>query len=366
MKIDHEETKSAKIFSVLLRALRFFVVDFREIECKSAWLFSACCGVSILRSAEITRVPGAADDTGGLLPFRRNVVYRDQIGVTLVTPSVEAFQEDRHQLQQRGGAMTGQSRRVREASGGRAYEEAALVDRERPHVVSEGYESVVLKQVLLHVRRVKGRHREAVFPQIIAYSPERLLAAEITDDGDDQILAVQVSHEIIVLTGGEIIAELTIEVSLCNQVLQRGKVPAPRVVHSVGDVKSVFAEVAVDVFQTLQIVHRERELKLILNRLADRGQIGHVGLFIRGGLVENGEDLMYRSVGLRGLILRRRPAKQSGKKLDAIRRKMEDRLVHQVLDYRLAPNVHNECDLRADLGDVGEILLRSHSEISSA
>src|SRR5262249_8673340 len=122
----------------------------------------------------------------------------------------------------------------------------------------------------------------------------------------------------------------------------------------------------VDVIQTLQIALGERELKLLLDRLADGGQVGRIRLFIGGGLTEKGDDLLYRRVRLRGLVLRQWPAQQAGEKLYPNRREVEDGFVHQVLDYRLAADVHDEGDARSNLGDVGEILFRPNSEISPA
>ena len=45
---------------------------------------------------------------------------------------------------------------------------------------------------------------------------------------------------------------------------------------------------------------------------------------------------------------------------------MKDGLVHQMLDYRLAADVHDERDARTNLGDIGEVLLRPDSEICTA
>ena len=43
---------------------------------------------------------------------------------------------------------------------------------------------------------------------------------------------------------------------------------------------------------------------------------------------------------------------------------MKDGLVHKVLDHRLAADVYDEGNARANLGDIREILLRSNADIS--
>ena len=45
---------------------------------------------------------------------------------------------------------------------------------------------------------------------------------------------------------------------------------------------------------------------------------------------------------------------------------MKDRFVHQMLNHRLAANVHNESNARADFGNVSKILLRPDAYIGPA
>ena len=46
-------------------------------------------------------------------------------------------------------------------------------------------------------------------------------------------------------------------------------------------------------------------------------------------------------------------------------RELKDGLVHQVLNHRLAADVHDESNARANLGDIREILFRPNANIGS-
>src|SRR5262249_9191931 len=122
----------------------------------------------------------------------------DHICVTLITPFIEVAQENRNLLQQCESPIAGQPRRVCIPREGGADDQAPVVAWQLLDVVGEALEYSVLKQHHLYIRRVKGRHREPILSQVIAYRREGLLPGEITDDRDDQIFAVQAAHEVVV------------------------------------------------------------------------------------------------------------------------------------------------------------------------
>src|SRR5438876_10016357 len=85
-----------------------------------------------------------------------DVVSRDQVGVSLISTSVEICQKNTHPLQQRRRPLPRHPRRMVIPLVDPADEQAPLGDRQPSYVVGESCERAVLEQVLLDVRGVEG------------------------------------------------------------------------------------------------------------------------------------------------------------------------------------------------------------------
>src|SRR5215471_9099661 len=95
----------------------------------------------------------------------------------------------------------------------------------------------------------------------------------------------------------------------------------------------------------------------------DRLQISSIEFRIRRRSAESLEQSARRRV--LGQACRRLAGKQSRQEIGAIGRHLENRLIHEVFDHVVTPDVEYERNLRLQSRNVGEVLLRTDSEIDT-
>src|SRR6185295_16872295 len=160
--------------------------------------------------------------------------------------------------------MTGQLCRVSEPRiRHRSDEDALFVHRQFAHVLCEAAEHAVLKQILFDIRSVERGNRESTLPQIIADSDERFLSRKVSDDRNNQVLAVQVAYKLVVLLDREKISEPSVLIGLDDQFFQTRKPTASRPFHPIRDFQPVIVKILVNVLKATLISFGQLYLKVI-------------------------------------------------------------------------------------------------------
>src|SRR6266508_6015953 len=118
--------------------------------------------------------------------------------------------------------------------------------------------------------------------------------------------------------------------------------------------------------QPFLVLRGERKMKLLLDDLPNSGEIRRerpFGRRIRVKVVQetlDGDPLPGRAIS------RKRLAQQAREEFGAALRNVKERLVQEMLDHGLAPDVDDEGDVRTNLGDVREILFGPDPEVGPA
>src|SRR5262245_9265233 len=86
-----------------------------------------------------------------------------------------------------------------------------------------------------------------------------------------------------------------------------------------------------------------------------------IGIRLYGG--ESFKDLLWCEV-LRPI--RNPPSKQSGQKLDAVAGKLEECLVDQMQEHVLPADIDDECHLRLERRDIGEVLIWANTQVHAS
>ncbi len=80
---------------------------------------------------------------------------------------------------------------MRHPSGDGPDKEALVINRESFDIVGPGVERITSEKILLDIRRIISCDGQAVTSQIVANRHQRFISAKITDDGNQQIPAIE-------------------------------------------------------------------------------------------------------------------------------------------------------------------------------
>ncbi len=106
-------------------------------------------------------------------------------------------------------------------------------------------------------------------------------------------------------------------------------------------------------------------MKIVFNGSAQNGKVTAKD-FLRARRFADILQQLLKGEILGGAVGWERLAEQQGKKLRAVLGEVKDGLIHQVLNDRLAADVHNNSDARPDFGDVSKVLFRADADVCSA
>ena len=242
-----------------------------------------------------------------------------------------------------------------------ANERTGFVDRQRGHVRAEGLPGAVLAQILLDIRHVERRDRRAAFSGEVADGAKGLWTGEVADDRHQGIPALEILHERKRLFARQIAAGLTRLVGGGHQIgIGRLDGAAEAAVRRVLNLRPRQKKHVVDRFDAHQVVAAQRKAmdgdELIANRRQRLGGKPIVRL-----------DAGKRVEDLGGRRFRREPGgapprQQARHEVGAIRRQLEQRLVHQVQIDVAPPEVEDEREPRPQRRNIGEVLLGADAE----
>src|SRR5262249_44526255 len=103
-------------------------------------------------------------------------------------------------------------------------------------------------------------------------------AGEISDDRNQPVLFLKFAQEIIILLGSEKTSRITAGIFRRQEFLQCGKPTVPATAVSIarpsrGNIQARLLKRVVDMFQGLSIRLRQREFKILLDGLANCGEV---------------------------------------------------------------------------------------------